>query len=374
MRCANPSCVNDLPEGATARRRYCSGACRQAGARARQRPPGQTRVGGAGAAELEAAVRRLAGELSESAARVAEEAADSPPRAVALTGLPRKVHEVMRAAVAYERAAGTSWEEIGRRLELHPDTARRRYQPRTDGERQAAAAESWAPSMRARQLRMAADVSSRGLYLMERFPETTVRGRILFGDQGEGRDGFLRLLYDVVLAREPHLAPDPQAVAAAVAEVDLAAVDAAFAALDRGVRLFLAQEPYTVWQEQLRSHVPDLDEVKGPQWQAKRGMAAYYRRATAPYTGIDGYPTSRGWPYQGACQTLDAILATTTGAHAPGSPVQLRDGSTAYVLHLQWFGTGGGPDGYTIMPTGTGGDTEIRADQVTGAAGPEGTR
>ncbi|MEU3877657.1 hypothetical protein [Streptomyces sp. NPDC029704] len=330
-------------------------------------------MSGAGAAELEAVVRRLAGELSASASAVAKVAADSPQRAEALMRLPRQVHEVMRAAVAYERAVGMTWEEVGRRFELHPDTARRRYEPRTDGERWAAASEGWGPSMRARQLRMAAKVSSRGLYLKERFPETTVRGLIVFGN-GHGRDIFLQLAYDAVLAQQPDLAPDAQTVAAAVADVDLAGINAAFAPLDRGVRLFLAQEPPTLWQDQLKAHVAALDKATGPAWQAGRGLVAYYHRATSEYTGVGGYPTSRGFPYQGACQTLDAVLVAGAGGHAPGSMVRLRDGSRAYVLRVQWWGHDGGPDGYTLLPHDAGGAVDIRADQVLGPATTEDAR
>ncbi|MBF6333581.1 hypothetical protein [Nocardia transvalensis] len=221
----------------------------------------------------------------------------------------------------------------------------------------------------ARRARWAADIRSRGLYLHARFPQRSVRGRLMFNDVPPGRATFLHLLYSLVLKSRPELRPVVSERAVAVG--DLETIDAVFAPLDRAVRCFLAQEPHSVWQHQLRAHVEVLDEQSGPGWQTRQQLSGWYHQAMTwrPGVGVYGEPTRYGFPYFGACDILDAILVTTTGGYAPGSRVQLRDDRMAYVLHAQWWDErGGGPDGYVVMLEHSGGDFEVRADQIIGSA------
>lgn len=121
-------CGGPLPEGATARRRYCSATCRQQANRQRNHPP-KRRVAGRDASELAAQLRQLARQLAEDARQVADEETTAPQRFHALSLLPWRTSEVMRAAVAADRATGRSWEAIGEGLGLHHDTVRRRWGP-----------------------------------------------------------------------------------------------------------------------------------------------------------------------------------------------------------------------------------------------------
>jgi hypothetical protein len=130
--CANPSCPNVLPAGATARRRYCSPACRQAhhrhrhGGRAAGRPAPAT----AHLAALDRLLAAVAGELARLATLAAEEVESASAGtarchyADRITGL---AADLVDAAVARDRAAGMAWDEIGEWLGLHPDTARVRH-------------------------------------------------------------------------------------------------------------------------------------------------------------------------------------------------------------------------------------------------------
>ncbi|GAA3702565.1 hypothetical protein GCM10022224_080500 [Nonomuraea antimicrobica] len=137
-RCALPVCRKVLPADATARRRYCSGACRQAAWRfdLPVAAPKQAPASPKDLEELEAGVRRRAAHLAVHAQYVADPLAGSGKQAVALRVLPGLVDGLLAAHVAARRAAGDTWEHIGQVLEMHPDTVRRRFgQQQADTER-----------------------------------------------------------------------------------------------------------------------------------------------------------------------------------------------------------------------------------------------
>ncbi|MEU7856937.1 hypothetical protein [Nonomuraea sp. NPDC049141] len=128
-RCASPLCRKVLPADATGRRRYCSGACRQAAWRI-DHPAAVPKPDPASPDELaalQADVRRRAAHLAVHAQHVADPLAGSGKQAVALRSLPGLVEGLLAAHVAARRAAGDAWEHIGQALEMHPDTARRRF-------------------------------------------------------------------------------------------------------------------------------------------------------------------------------------------------------------------------------------------------------
>jgi hypothetical protein len=130
--CANPPCGAELPAGSTDRRRYCAPACRQAHHRARHggRPAGRPAPDAARLAQLDRLLAGTAGELARLAGITADEvetAADTAARCHYVDRLTGLVDDVVRAAVARDRAAGMSWDEIGDWLGLHPDTARARH-------------------------------------------------------------------------------------------------------------------------------------------------------------------------------------------------------------------------------------------------------
>ncbi|MBF8190120.1 hypothetical protein ITP53_31230 [Nonomuraea sp. K274] len=136
-RCASPFCRKTLPAGSTGRRRYCSGACRQAAWRidnpiAVPRPvrPSQHEL-----AALEDDVRRRAAHLAACAQHAATAPTGSGKQTAALRSLPDLVEGLLAAHVTASRAAGHTWEQVGQALALHPDTARRRFgQPQTDAD------------------------------------------------------------------------------------------------------------------------------------------------------------------------------------------------------------------------------------------------
>ncbi|MCK2220450.1 hypothetical protein MF672_042595 [Actinomadura sp. ATCC 31491] len=66
----------------------------------------------------------------------------SGKQTAALRTLPELVEDLLAAHVTASRAAGHTWEQVGRALALHPDTARRRFghpQADADGDGDAAA-------------------------------------------------------------------------------------------------------------------------------------------------------------------------------------------------------------------------------------------
>ncbi|MFI6740917.1 hypothetical protein ACIBI9_49045 [Nonomuraea sp. NPDC050451] len=128
-RCASPLCRKMLPADASARRRYCSGACRQAAWRI-DNPvavPAPVRPRPHDLAALEDDVRRRAVHLAVHAQHIADPLASTGKQAVALRTLPALVDDLLAAHVAVRRAAGDTWEWIGQTLTMHPDTVRRRF-------------------------------------------------------------------------------------------------------------------------------------------------------------------------------------------------------------------------------------------------------
>ncbi|MEV4013120.1 hypothetical protein AB0J35_21685 [Nonomuraea angiospora] len=133
-RCASPLCRKALPADASARRRYCSGACRQAAWRI-DNPvavPAPARPSPNELAALEDDVRRRAAHLAAHAQDVATAPAGSGKQTVALAVLPGLVDGLLAAYVTARRAAGDTWEHVGQALEMHPDTARRRFGHQAD--------------------------------------------------------------------------------------------------------------------------------------------------------------------------------------------------------------------------------------------------
>lgn len=354
-RCANPVCVNGLPEGATSRRRYCSGACRQAAARHRQRPPARQRVAGRTTADLEAAVKRLAGELATAAVRVAAGETDSPLHSQALAGLPRQVHELMRAAVACERAAGTTWGEIGTRLGTDPTTARRRYQPRNDGEMRDSIRQAGGLLQREHHLRLAGGGPQARVWLLrERYAHHAAHAT----------EPFLQMLYGASLWADPGLLPDGDEIAAAVEDVDLDAIDAAYLPLDRAA-LDLLHRP--AWKDAVEPYIAHLSSRPEARAEAlHRDAYIYWHEAHRTYRDFDGYPTSRGVPFSATRALLEEAVISVTGGHPPGATVRLHDGRTATVDSARWT-RDGAPDHYLVRFPLDAREHTIRADEIAGA-------
>ncbi|MEU6721928.1 hypothetical protein ABZ897_61735 [Nonomuraea sp. NPDC046802] len=133
-RCAAPFCRKTLPPDATPRRRYCSGACRQAAWRIDNPAaiPQSAPIAPEELQALEDAVRRRAAHLAVHAQHIADPLAGTGKQAVALRTLPALVEDLLAAHVAARRAAGDTWEWIGQTLTMHPDTARRRFGQQAD--------------------------------------------------------------------------------------------------------------------------------------------------------------------------------------------------------------------------------------------------
>ncbi|MGW4800974.1 hypothetical protein ACWEPC_51995 [Nonomuraea sp. NPDC004297] len=95
-RCASPFCRKTLPAGATGRRRYCSGACRQAAWRIGNpvAVPAPARPSREELAALEDKVRRRAGHIAVHAQHIADPNAGAGKQAVALRVLPELVDGV----------------------------------------------------------------------------------------------------------------------------------------------------------------------------------------------------------------------------------------------------------------------------------------
>lgn len=81
-------------------------------------------------------LRTLAADLAKRVAELADVAGElaavdpedrRTARCAYVAGLLHTVQDVAQCAVAYDRAAGMDWGEVGEWLELHPDSARKRY-------------------------------------------------------------------------------------------------------------------------------------------------------------------------------------------------------------------------------------------------------
>ncbi len=127
--CARSGCGRALPAEASGRRRYCTPACRQADHRDRHGVPAAGPVDVGQLVALDRLLAATAGELARLAtlAEEAESAPESTARCYYVSRLTDLTGDVVRAAVARDRAGGLSWDEIGEWLGLHRDTARARY-------------------------------------------------------------------------------------------------------------------------------------------------------------------------------------------------------------------------------------------------------
>jgi hypothetical protein len=116
-------CAAELDADAHPRRLFCGPACRQAAHRARHAPAGGD------LAALDAAVRQAAGDLALAAAEIADldDPAGREHHTCDVAALPGLLASLLAAAVAHDRAAGYTWEDIGDYLGISADTARGRW-------------------------------------------------------------------------------------------------------------------------------------------------------------------------------------------------------------------------------------------------------
>jgi hypothetical protein len=139
-RCANPRSRRRLPANAAPTRRHCSATCRQACHRDRHRPTQASTV----ADTLAQAISALAEHITAAAADVttslthpAATPGPGPLAETAATGtaavapLAALADQLLRIAVAHDRARGAAWPAIAAVLRTHPETARRRYRHTT---------------------------------------------------------------------------------------------------------------------------------------------------------------------------------------------------------------------------------------------------
>jgi hypothetical protein len=117
-------CAAELAADAHPRRLFCGPACRQSAHRARHAP-----AGGGDLAALDAAVRRAAGDLAFAAAEIAnlDDPSGREHHTRDVAAFPALLAALLAAAVAHDRAAGYTWEDIGDYLGISADTARGRW-------------------------------------------------------------------------------------------------------------------------------------------------------------------------------------------------------------------------------------------------------
>ncbi|WTX01024.1 hypothetical protein OG216_47250 (plasmid) [Streptomycetaceae bacterium NBC_01309] len=119
--CANPRCGRPLPAQAVATQRHCSAACRQARHRDRLRATPDD--------EQRAALAQRFRHTAELLGAAAQAAAAAGPEALSghVPALVALLDTLTATAVSHDRERGDTWPVIAARLNLEPETARRRH-------------------------------------------------------------------------------------------------------------------------------------------------------------------------------------------------------------------------------------------------------
>lgn len=251
-----------------------------------------------------------------------------------------------RAVRAYAARLGVSYSVAARLLRALPHAFTTDPAATADDHR------AWLLAARARRrfavrvtdTRQAADLPlGRARHLTDRFPPMRVPVPVFRGDD---RAALLGVLYFLLAAESPHLLPVPDDLAWVAELGEEEAVDLACAAADRAARLLLDGDRWQLWT---RVEAALAHASAGTDWHlrdAARTLDREFRTVVLRHS------------VGGVCQILDAVLAGTTGGHAPGARVRLADGCAATVVGARWAASGP-PTAY-----------EVRTDAGVAVVGP----
>jgi hypothetical protein len=211
----------------------------------------------------------------------------------------------------------------------------------------------------------------RAEYLTRRFPQTRGEPGTGVGPlyHGESRSAAIAMLYAAVLQEQPGSRPQAGELAWLAELGEDCAVDVAWAALDRGARLFLEQDRWRMWTR--------IEATLA----AGRGSGDPWIREAARILMLELRALSIVSSVDGARHTLDAVLVAGHGGHAPGTRVRMlarpHRGRTATIVGVHWETTGSAL-AYDVWPDGADGPAVADPGQLTlldgGSADPaEGT-
>jgi len=188
---------------------------------------------------------------------------------------------------------------------------------------------------RVRDTRLAADLPlGRAAHLVGRFPPLRTTDGVGPLYHGDGRETTIAMLYAALGHESPRLLPAPDELAWAAELGEEAAVDIAFAALDRAARQLLDQDRWQFW---VRVEAALTAGETSPDRRV---------RDAAITLGRELRSTSLRGSLDGARQIFDALLVEPYDCHPPGTRVRLGDRSGT-VVGAQWEQTGP-PTGYQV--------------------------
>ncbi|WP_433076380.1 hypothetical protein ACQP1P_31635 [Dactylosporangium sp. CA-052675] len=205
-----------------------------------------------------------------------------------------------------------------------------------------AAREARTPADKLATTRIAARIpTGRARHLTDRFPPGETAGLHFYA--GDLRPELLALVYLAIAHESPGLVPSPLDLAWTAELGEETAVDTTCADLDRAARALLSDRPAARWHRidaalSAAQHHPEPSTRY-----AADLLTLAHRRLCTPTENPAGDPQVPPAPWQGARQTLDALLIVTEDGHAPGTRVR-RPGTTPHsegtILGAQWSATG----------------------------------
>lgn len=237
-----------------------------------------------------------------------------------------------RAIRALAAELGVAYSVASRLLAAPTPASRRRPGfPIGDDEHRAwmfAAREHRSFHARVRDTRLAADLPlGRAAHLTGRFPPMRATAGIGPLYHGEGRETTIAMLYAVLAHESPSLLPPPDEVAWAAELGEDAAVDIAFAALDRAARQLLDHDRWQLW---VRVEAALTAGETGPDRRVRDAAIGLGQelRSTSLRSSLDG-----------ARHILDAVLVEAYDCHPPGTRVRVGE-RPATVVGARWERTG----------------------------------
>jgi hypothetical protein len=255
-----------------------------------------------------------------------------------------------RAIRASAASAGVSYlvaaRHLGRRLEASASAGRTVYPDSSDEHR------AWLIALREqRPYQVRVEDTRRAIlfplgraaHLVERFPP--LRGEPGLGVDrcydGEARPAVLAMLYATVVAERASVLPSVDELAWLAELGEETAVDLACTCVDRAARELLDDDRWTMWTRIDAALMADEHHDDRQRREAARQLADELR-CLAIRSSVDG-----------ARQTLDAVLISGDGGHAPGTRVRIivrpYRGRTATIVGAHW-GPNGPPIGYDVIP------------------------
>ncbi|WP_433617220.1 hypothetical protein ACQP2P_17190 [Dactylosporangium sp. CA-139114] len=205
-----------------------------------------------------------------------------------------------------------------------------------------AAREARTPADKLATTRIAARIpTGRARHLTDRFPPGETAGLHFYA--GDLRPELLAMVYLAIAHESPGLVPSPLDLAWTAELGEETAVDTTCADLDRAARALLSDRPAARWHRIDAALAAAQHHAEPSTRYAADLLTLAHRRLCTPTENPAGDPQVPPAPWQGARQTLDALLVVTEDGHAPGTRVR-RPGTTPHsegtILGAQWSATG----------------------------------